>query len=1277
MTSLIDITGDDIAKLDDTDLRTLVGRLCEADYSSCNLSISGVTYGGHQDASDGGLDVVVESDSTPKIGFISRMSTGIQVKKSKMPRAEIIKEMRPNGVLRDEIKSLIGKGGAYFIVSSGDSTTHKTLTNRKDAMREAIEGERKNQKLLLDFLDRDRVATWVRRHPSIILWVRDKIGIPIAGWQGYDNWSNSPGGIDDEYLCDEGIRVFDDTRSNEEGYSIEMALADLRSKLTIPRQSVRMAGLSGVGKTRFAQALFDGRIGANPLDKYQVFYTDISDSPQPEPRFFAEQLIACKASGVLIIDNCSRELHERLTTICSKGDSRLSLLTIEYDVREHVPEETHVIRLEPASKDLVSTLIENRFPYISQVNARSIAEFSGGNARIAIALASTIEHGESVAGLKQETLFERLFHQRHDRNDDLITKASALSLVYSFDGVDTISEKSELAILGSTIGKTSAEMYQAVSTLKERELVQSRSMWRAVLPHAIANRLAKRALQLIPKDILIHIFLRKAPERLLQSFTRRLGYLHDCDAAIEIAQEWMKLDGWIGSQISELNAFGMTILKNIAPVAPEMTLKAIEHASNDEENGEVFTSRLHRNFAEFTRLLRQLAYDKKLFPRCAKLLCRYAASEVPGENHNSIRDILKSLFYIHFSGTHASPDDRALILRGLISSTDETQQQLGILLLGAALESWHFSSAYQFNFGARSRDYGYSPSSREEVVKWYSMFIDMVVELGCSDAPISKDARICLANCARGLWVKAGMHDALVSAARTLQEKRAWSEGWIAVRGIRRYDGEGFDKETVNKLNELENLISPNSLIDKAIAYITSDNRVDFDLGDDFDDENGVTAWDRAIKATEQLGEQVGKNEKVFQDLLPELVISDSNRIHAFGMGLAKSASSIKAVWEALYQQYTKASENDRQIGLLMGYLGECGEIDPEFFHQTLDRMVTDETLGIWFPTFQTAFGVDSRGLQRLHQALDEDRAFVSQYKRITWIGAQGCLSDNEITELLEKISTKEGGIYVAIEILTRIFYRNKNEAREYSTELIEFACNVLATFPYDSNLRREDLLDHDLDTIAAACLAGDIGEKYAHRICSHVVHLLNESLIYSYGLTKFLGRLASLHPYVFLDCFAGSEQTDPIRYRFHYLDCFEHRENPLNHISDEVLISWCNEDFDSRYLQTSYVTTLFKNDEDFGHLIWKPLVYEILEKVADLKPFLDYMSESIRPRGWSGSLASLLEKRSVLYIQLFDYKLEEVRSWANIQYSSLLEEISNRREYESKRRQAENETFE
>src|SRR5688572_18311026 len=100
---MFEITGDDIAKLNDTDLRSVIGRLCEAEMRRRGLPTSAVTYGGDQNAKDGGLDVRVTLTAGTAIdGFIPKAQTGFQVKKPDMPRAEILDEMKPKpaGTLR-------------------------------------------------------------------------------------------------------------------------------------------------------------------------------------------------------------------------------------------------------------------------------------------------------------------------------------------------------------------------------------------------------------------------------------------------------------------------------------------------------------------------------------------------------------------------------------------------------------------------------------------------------------------------------------------------------------------------------------------------------------------------------------------------------------------------------------------------------------------------------------------------------------------------------------------------------------------------------------------------------------------------------------------------------------------------------------------------------------------------------------------------------------------------------------------------------------------------
>ena len=145
--------------------------------------------------------------------------------------------------------------------------------------------------------------------------------------------------------------------------------------------------------------------------------------------------------------------------------------------------------------------------------------------------------------------------------------------------------------------------------------MQARSVWRAVLPHAIANRLAKRTLNSMPPQTVVDAFLSSGSQRLIKSFTRRLGYLHDYEPAIEIAKEWLMPDGWLGATNCNFSSLGLAVFENIAPIVPEATLTMLERTISDNDGLE----RLRKY--QFIRLLRHLAYEAHLFQRSTRLLC--------------------------------------------------------------------------------------------------------------------------------------------------------------------------------------------------------------------------------------------------------------------------------------------------------------------------------------------------------------------------------------------------------------------------------------------------------------------------------------------------------------------------------------------------------------------------------------------------------------------------------------------------------------------------------
>ena len=138
-------------------------------------------------------------------GFVPCPATGFQVKAEEMPPAKVVTEMRRREFIDLLLQELADQSGAYIIVSS--SGLHPTVHSNDNV--------RRWRKQFVNFqiatLSRWTSTTardlpWIRDHAGVILWVRERIGKSVRGWQAY-GLGVSPEGPNTEYLLDDGVRV--------------------------------------------------------------------------------------------------------------------------------------------------------------------------------------------------------------------------------------------------------------------------------------------------------------------------------------------------------------------------------------------------------------------------------------------------------------------------------------------------------------------------------------------------------------------------------------------------------------------------------------------------------------------------------------------------------------------------------------------------------------------------------------------------------------------------------------------------------------------------------------------------------------------------------------------------------------------------------------------------------------------------------------------------------------------------------------------------------------
>ncbi|KAA0676142.1 hypothetical protein [Roseomonas genomospecies 6] len=1241
-----------IAALTDADLRTLVGMLCEAHLRAANLPKSAVTYGGDQRAADGGVDVRVDLPPDAVVAsWVPRPQTVFQVKQEKngLPPTAITAEMRPKDAPRPLLAELAASGGAYIIVSGMETLSDRALALRRRAMREAIADVPGTTEMPLDVYDGHRIARWANEHPGVAHWARHQIGEPLEGWRPFDDWTATPLSVESEYLVDDKGRLFDGSARDPDGLPIVGGLERIRASLAQPGAAVRLVGLSGMGKTRLVQTLFDGRVGANALDPAWVVYGDAGIVLDPPPQHMLARLARDGRRAVLIVDNCLPSLHATLVAELHATAGPVSLITVEYDIgddNEH--DSTAVFRLEPASDAVIEHLIARAHPRLAQPDRWRIVELSEGNARLALALAAAAPRGGSVAQLSKSDLFNRLFHQRNDKTGDqaLLRAAEVCALVYSFDGETVKGEGSELPLLAELAEQTVTHLHRHVATLLRRQLVQKRDRWRAVLPQALAIHLARQALENIP-TALLRAAIEGAPPRLLRSFTRRVGYLHDSEAAQDIVAAWLEPDGRL-HDVARLDSHGWDMFENVAPVRPDLALNAIQAAADREGDVAFFAADQHRR-SELVHLLHALAYEPVDFERAAWLMIRALATEAPDNNHYSGRQNVEALFALYLSGTHASQAERLRLIDQLLQHHEPRFNDIGVMALGAMLNAGHFSSADRHSFGARQRDDGWWPKTNDEQAAWFRAALARAASLAAPESRHAQSVRSMIADQFRELWsvpLLAGDVDAVI---RSIAGHGFWPEAWKAVCMTMAFDHEHMTAESLAALRALEAALRPVNLVQKTRAYVLSEGMGIADLDDtelmeDLNDFSG--AQERLIAKVRELGSALALADDALDTLLPELVTAQSSTLHILGRSLGEASPDINALWRRLVSSFAAAPAERRNATILANVLTAASVRNAAWTDTILDAAVADPVLGPCFPFMQSVVFIGKGGVKRLQRALETGLAPIQTYQSLGWCDAKDGLSDEDFAALVDTIAGQPGGAEMALEILFRRLYRKRNATPgSIGTTLIAAGRNLLGRYDVGGHSVNED---YRLSEMVKMCLSGPDAADAARGLCRAIAGAVRTSWKNAHDFQGTVSVLASLQPVAFLDAFVGAGESAAKSELFRY--SYRRLRNPLLTVPRESLLAWADAEPDQRYPRLAAFLGLFAHDADDeaeGDDRSPSLAVTLLDRAPDRNAILAAFGTSLTPQSWSGNLSDILDNRRKRLGHLLNHADAAVRAWA------------------------------
>ena len=1253
--SVFDIPAARLADLSDGEFRELVARLCETEIERQGGNRLDVRWGGEQGANDGGLDVVVEARgdyfSTPN-HILPCRHTGLQVKKGMPGPKEAANEMlEDNGLLRQSISTLAENKGAYLIVSARENCTQSMRLDRLKAMRKVVEVNPVTAEMDLGFVGSNEVARWVSKHPSVAAWLRERLSLPcLDGWKPYGRWSGTPMDVDDSLIIKKGLLFkFNDKIVTD----LVDAIDEIRGLVKTGDAAVRIVGHSGIGKTRIVQSLFEEGGNTQELARSRAVYADVGQTLTTSPSQMLDALILLDTPEILVVDNCPPDTHRILARRLGQTDRKVRLMTVEYDVQEDLPEQTDVVTIKAEGSDIVERLLRRRRPDLSHMDARRLAELAQGNARLGLALANFAPRSGSLAAFEDTELFERLFWQRNEFDQEFKTGAEVLSLVYSFD-VEGEEDPDELYVLGTLIDQSTPKLVRYAKTLVKRGLAKERDGECAILPQALANRLAQDALVSIRWRNVARTFADKS--RLRESFARRLSYLPaNVDAAREIILDWMNPRGPLEDPTA-----AMKLVRLVSHLVKKELLDFVEKRIN---TGGQLNQRLGQ-IDDLISITELTAHDVKLYSRACHTLIDLALRpnrmrELTGKDRAN--KVIENLFTMRSSGTSARPGVPVSVARKALNSREQREVDLGIRMLSTALETDRVrvrdeKDAQPYTFGRELQN--------EEIVDWLFDWIRLAADVvNSGNHAAERDARMALENGLIGIWRSvAPLRNLLIETIREINARKPWPEARKKLIKLLQVVQRWGDDSPDEDINAVECLIRAMSYSDLAV-------RVYSELVGDMSD-------DRRVERLEHLGYELAADLDVLRIVMPEILRGKDYRLRPLGEGIASVTVDPITTWDLLKDAYLNVPESKRNISVLSAYVRHLNKVHPKVAEFIRKECRDNDHLRCDYGFFLPEAVLSREEIDHVIKYAADPIVNADQLVDIAWRKGYG-LSDIARIKLMRSLLSRSEGPKLVVKALQNLCQYDKTGKRQaWSANLRKVGLEALERLISSNGV--DGALDLSMGIIARYCLREDDDSGAARLLTA----LSGYAARHNDSVRHFkytASAIAAFAPVAYLNAAA----PDPVS----GLRGFGLRDArfgfwTLSGIPPIVLVNWCLEN-DTRWMRIVPYLELYTLDQsgDAEHTNKMKLscqIVAILEFAPEPDLVVDVLIDYITERGvYSGSLATIIERRLEIFDQLKDHPRREVGNTISTREADIRKRITAERKREAAEEAVRNQRFE
>jgi hypothetical protein len=953
------ITGRDVERLPVESFRNVMNTLLKVEASLHGVPLSDLNLTSKEFVSDAGIDARIKWPKEVKHDVLPAGESVIQYKTGKLTKKTFREELQKSGV-RDALDA-----GYFYLTMSALDNNDKQATFAQKSLKAACEEQGIDPDKCRIFFA-EQIATWVCRHPSVIIMPEFGKGLPafitVAQWRKLRDLANP-------------------WKPDQPRQEIIDQVQTLLKKETID-PTIRIEGWAGVGKTRLALEAID-QAGISE----RAIYTTNADSSK------VEELLARiqgdpRSSAIIVVDECTRDRQEVLASYARLAAGRLRLLCVgPGETPYRSPAETanlYVLgQLSPESlTDALRAAAARPLRHeVEQVAVR----LAGGFVKLAFFIVDVLRRNADIPITElREMYYVRQFLRRF-MDPSKLRVLEGISIFTRLGWEEAL--RAEAEAVANYLQVPFADFQAAVKSLKNRGVIVPRGRYIYVTPELLAT---DAAVELWEEQgpRLISIVPRSAGAGPTRELLKRLAMIAEHPGARRAVEMLLSEEGLfktLGELDDEFRGELFGILASGVPgAAADVLARIIERTTRDTL----------RDFGKGRRNVMWAIESLLRWPESSLRAARSLRALALAENEsigNNATAIFAEYFHVRLSRSPLPFMDRLPLIDELIEADDETGRLLAVRCASAALSTFESRSGGNLDdVSGRVYPKEWRPKTWEDYWEALLAVVERLQTVSrCGTSESSCQARKALLGSVYAL-ANVGIPNKAIEILESIEPEDDSERVEIleSCAGVQKASGRPLNPEEIEKLEIVKRRAFKETYFDRLRRWIGRRPHADFEA-------EGKPGFEYADHMTRELAEE-GLKGGVTDEEFKWLASREAINVWPFGMRLGELDADLRFL-----PRIVASSKDDNPGSLATSYLrGVAIARGPAASEGLLDELALNRPQLAFTCTWQSE--ASDSGFDRLVRLVESAAVPPEQMGFLIYGGWSVKLSGDQIAKVVD-----------------------------------------------------------------------------------------------------------------------------------------------------------------------------------------------------------------------------------------------------------------------------------